>query len=110
MRERRGKARRLNPRQFAGRPPEVGLRCGFHAKNPISELGRIQIQLEDAVLRKEEFKAAGHNQLAPLSEEGPTLRQIEIARQLLGEGTAPPQLVAVALGVGPSGSEGIPPL
>ena len=95
IRQHRREDRGVASRQARGRPVKKALGRRLGAIGSITELGDVQIDLEDAPLRPEPFDQQREVRLETLAEIAPAGPKIQILRHLLADGARAAHAMAV---------------
>ncbi len=90
-----GQTRGLVRGQRAGRLAEIHLARGRRAVDAVAELGHVQIDLENALLRPAQFDQHGEVRLEPFAHEAAPVPEKQIFRGLLADRTRTTQTLAV---------------
>src|SRR5450759_4479706 len=83
-----GEGRRFMERERRGRMPEVPASCRLHAVGPSASFDRVQIELEDSILREDALYFQGNGHFPELAPRASRRREVEIFGELLRDGRA----------------------
>ena len=87
--------RRFLSRQLRGTLAEVGARRRFAAEDAVAPLDHVQVDLENPALAEAGLEPPRDEQLAQLAHGNARRRQVEVLRQLLGDGAGAAREAAI---------------